>query len=42
LLVVYHIAQGNPKGLIPDEQFLSEIQEVYKGKVVIGRDLGVY
>jgi ribonuclease BN (tRNA processing enzyme) len=42
LLVVYHIAQGNPNGLIPDEQVLSEIREVYKGKVVIGRDLDVY
>lgn len=42
LLVLYHIAQGGRNGLIPDEQFLDEIRQTYKGKVVMGQDLGRY
>jgi ribonuclease Z len=42
LLVLYHIAQGGRNGPIPDEQFLTEIRQTYKGKVVVGQDLGRY
>jgi ribonuclease BN (tRNA processing enzyme) len=42
LLILYHVAQRGPTGLIPEEQYLQEIRETYKGKVVIGRDLEVY
>ena len=42
LLIVHHISQRGPNGDIPEAQYLKEIQETYKGKVVIGRDLDVY
>lgn len=42
LLIVYHLSQRGPNGLIPEEQYLQEIQQTYKGRVVIGRDLDVY
>lgn len=42
LLIVYHIGVGPPGREISDEQYLTEIQRTYHGKVVIGRDLDVY
>jgi ribonuclease BN (tRNA processing enzyme) len=42
LLIVYHLSQRGPNGLIPEAQYLQEIEETYKGKVVIGHDLEVY
>lgn len=42
ILVVYHVSGRGPKGPIPDEQLLQEIQKSYHGKVVIGHDLEIY
>jgi ribonuclease Z len=42
ILVIYHTSGRGPKGPIPDEQLLREIQTTYHGKVVIGHDLEVY
>jgi ribonuclease BN (tRNA processing enzyme) len=42
ILVVYHTAGRGPRGPIPEEQQLREIQKTYHGKVVIGHDLEVY
>jgi ribonuclease Z len=42
LLVVYHRGVGPPVREISDQQYLTEIQRTYRGKVVIGQDLDVY
>ena len=42
LLVVYHVPERSQAGSIPPEQYLREIQAMYKGSVVIARDLDVY
>ncbi|HKV64231.1 MAG TPA: MBL fold metallo-hydrolase [Candidatus Acidoferrum sp.] len=42
IVVVYHTSGRGPKGRIPDEQLLREIQSTYHGRVVIGHDLEVY
>jgi ribonuclease Z len=42
ILVVYHASGRGPNGRIPDEQLLREIQNTYRGRVVIGHDLEVY
>ena len=42
LLVVYHRGVGPPGREISDQQYLTEIQRTYRGKVVIGQDLDVY
>jgi ribonuclease BN (tRNA processing enzyme) len=42
ILIVQHVSGRGPKGRIPDEQLLQEIQKTYHGKVVIGHDLEVY
>jgi ribonuclease Z len=38
LIILYHILFGGAK----EEVLSNEISEVYKGKVVVGRDLGIY
>ena len=38
LIILYHILFWGAK----DEDLLREISEVYRGKVVVGRDLGIY
>jgi ribonuclease BN (tRNA processing enzyme) len=42
LLIVYHRGVLLPGREISDEQYLTEIQRTYHGKVVIGQDLDVY
>ena len=42
LLIVYHRGVGPTDHEISDEQYLTEIQRTYHGKVVIGQDLDVY
>jgi ribonuclease BN (tRNA processing enzyme) len=42
LLVVYHRGVGAPGREISDQQYLTEIQQTYRGQVVIGQDLDVY
>ena len=42
ILVIYHTAGRGPRGPIPDDQLLREIEKTYHGKVVIGHDLEVY
>ena len=42
LLIVYHRGVGPTDHAISDEQYLTEIQRTYHGKVVIGQDLDVY
>ena len=39
---MYHIPERSQTGTIPPEQYLREIQAIYKGTVVIARDLDVY
>jgi len=42
LLIMYHMGVG-PRGKeISDEQYLTEIHRTYRGRVVVGQDLGVY
>ena len=41
-LFVYHRGVVLPGRQISDEQYLTEIQPTYHGKVVIGQDLDVY
>ena len=41
LLVVYHIPERSQTGTIPPNSTLREIQAIYKGTVVIARDLDV-
>ena len=42
LLIVYHRGVLLPGREISDEQYLTEIQRTYHGKVVVGQDLDVY
>jgi ribonuclease BN (tRNA processing enzyme) len=43
LLILHHTSQRAPDGsLIPEQLYLDEIEEVYSGRVVVGRDLEVY
>jgi ribonuclease BN (tRNA processing enzyme) len=42
LLILYHRGIGPRGGEISDEQYLAEVHQTYRGRVVVARDLDVY